>query len=236
MSPPPPFFPFSFSFAFFFSFFEKKCFNIRSVLLDQTKLLLNVMHDRNKSTLERVLDREKWKQIDVTVRTQLKLYHIQNNSHDTTSTSSRNTSSSTTSASSARHAVFNDKQYFVVGAMSTLINLIDEYLQCSRQFPSLSHQILPKLIEILKIFNTETKRLILKAEARESTAKLSSITIKHLAVASQCIELTSSLIPSLRLSLASYMQPKFHSLLHGKIFLSMFYFFFVPSCSFLCLI
>ena len=186
------------------------------------------MHERNKSTLERVLDREKWKQIDVTVRTQLKLYHIQNNSHDTTSTSSSNTFSSTTSttsASPARHAVFNDKQYFVVGAMSTLINLIDEYLQCSRQFPSLSHQILPKLIEILKIFNTETKRLILKAEARESTAKLSSITIKHLAVASQCIELTSSLIPSLRLSLASYMQPKFHSLLHGKILLLVLCFF-----------
>ena len=190
------------------------------------------MHERNKSTLERVLDREKWKQIDVTVRTQLKLYHIQNNSHDTTSTSSSNTFSSTTSttsASPARHAVFNDKQYFVVGAMSTLINLIDEYLQCSRQFPSLSHQILPKLIEILKIFNTETKRLILKAEARESTAKLSSITIKHLAVASQCIELTSSLIPSLRLSLASYMQPKFHSLLHGKILLLVLCFFlFLP--------
>ena len=44
---------------------------------------------------------------------------------------------------------------------------------------------------------------------------LPSITIKHLAVASQCIELTSSLMPSLRLSLASYMQPKYHSLLNG---------------------
>ena len=175
------------------------------------------MHDRNKETIKRVLDREKWKQIDVTNRTQLKLYHIQNNSHDTSKTMDIKINNS--NSNKFNPAIFSDKQYFVVGAMSTLINLIDEYLQCSRLFPSSSHKILPQLIEILKIFNKETKRLILKAEARESTAKLPSIAVKHLAVASQCIELTASLIPSLRLSLASYMQPKFHSLLDGKSYI-----------------
>ena len=214
------------------------CYRLRGTLLEQAQDLLNNMHERNKATLTRVLDREKWKQIDVTWRIQQKLNHIQNNSHDAATsannegTTKNNNSNSNNNnkrrgsrngsdqireagmASSSKHALFGDKQYYVVGAMQTLITLIDEYLHCSRQFPPLSHKVCNIMMEMITMFNQKTKKLVLKAGARDSAAKLPSISIKHLAVASQCIELTSSLMPSLRLALASYMEPKYHSLLN----------------------
>ena len=208
------------------------CYRLRGVLLEQAQDLLIAMHERNKATLNRVLDREKWKQLDVTWRIQQKLNHIQNNSHDAANGTRRRGSRGggdsggnggsgsnhvreAGTPSSSKHALFDDKQYFVVGSMQTLITLIDEYLHCSRQFPSLSHKVCNIMMEMMTMFNQRTKKLVLKAGARDSAAKLPSITIKHLAVASQCIELTSSLMPSLRLALASYMQPKYHSLLNG---------------------
>jgi hypothetical protein len=237
------------------------CFDMRGKLLKHAQAMLKALHARHTQTLRRVLDREKWKQVEVPRRIQALLRHIQDtNSADSfermlftagvgvgggvggcggsgggggggagggmgerssrgsllSPLPSESESSLDAAASPAvsKTMLFQNNKYRVVGSMQTMVTLICEYLNCAHQFRPLSMTVCQRMMELLRLFNKETKRLVLKAGALSSSARLPSIKVKVLAVAAQCIELTSAMMPSLRISLASYMLPKYHMLLN----------------------
>uniref|UniRef100_A0A0E0KN79 Vacuolar protein sorting-associated protein 54 C-terminal domain-containing protein n=1 Tax=Oryza punctata TaxID=4537 RepID=A0A0E0KN79_ORYPU len=75
--------------------------------------------------------------------------------------------------------------------------MLSEYVDISKCLPSLSFEVVQRVVEILKLFNTRTCQLVLGAGAMQVSG-LKSITSKHLALASQIISFIYSLIPDIR--------------------------------------
>ncbi|KHF97631.1 Vacuolar sorting-associated protein 54 [Gossypium arboreum] len=72
-----------------------------------------------------------------------------------------------------------------------------EYIDMNHLLPALSLEVVHRVVEILKFFNTRTCQLVLGAGAMQVSG-LKSITSKHLALASQVISFIYAIIPELR--------------------------------------
>ncbi|XP_048424310.1 vacuolar protein sorting-associated protein 54, chloroplastic isoform X1 [Pyrus x bretschneideri] len=78
-----------------------------------------------------------------------------------------------------------------------LMKMLSEYIDMNNFFPTLSSEVVHRIVEILKFFNTRTCQLVLGAGAMQVSG-LKSITSKHLALASQVISFTYAIIPEIR--------------------------------------
>ncbi|KAK3145254.1 hypothetical protein QOZ80_4AG0326290 [Eleusine coracana subsp. coracana] len=87
--------------------------------------------------------------------------------------------------------------YHMVNCGLILLKMLSEYVDISKYLPSLSFEVVQRVVEILKLFNTRTCQLVLGAGAMQVSG-LKSITSKHLALASQIISFIYSLIPDIR--------------------------------------
>ncbi|OEL19382.1 Vacuolar protein sorting-associated protein 54, chloroplastic [Dichanthelium oligosanthes] len=88
-------------------------------------------------------------------------------------------------------------RYHMVNCGLILLKMLSEYVDISKCLPSLSFEVVQRVVEILKLFNNRTCQLVLGAGAMQVSG-LKSITSKHLALASQIISFTHSLIPDIR--------------------------------------
>lgn len=84
------------------------------------------------------------------------------------------------------------------------------YLEISFSFAPVTTDVIVKAVELLKLFDTRTKQLVLGAQAIQSAARLKSISAKHLAVTAQSISLLVALLPHLRAALLAQLPPKHH--------------------------
>ncbi|OMO73818.1 Vps54-like protein [Corchorus olitorius] len=75
--------------------------------------------------------------------------------------------------------------------------MLSEYIDMNHLLPALSLEVVHRVVEILKFFNTRTCQLVLGAGAMQVSG-LKSITSKHLALASQVISFTYAIIPEIR--------------------------------------
>ncbi|KAF9667041.1 hypothetical protein SADUNF_Sadunf16G0291500 [Salix dunnii] len=75
--------------------------------------------------------------------------------------------------------------------------MLSEYIDMNNLLPTLSSEVVHRVAEILKFFNTRTCQLILGAGAMQVSG-LKSITSKHLALASQVISFVYTIIPGRR--------------------------------------
>lgn len=87
--------------------------------------------------------------------------------------------------------------YHMVNCGLILLKMLSEYVDISKCLPSLSFEVVQRVVEILKLFNNRTCQLVLGAGAMQVSG-LKSITSKHLALASQIISFIHSLIPDIR--------------------------------------
>ncbi|KAJ6752323.1 hypothetical protein OIU85_002725, partial [Salix viminalis] len=78
-----------------------------------------------------------------------------------------------------------------------LLKMLSEYIDMNNMLPTLSSEVVHRVVEILKFFNTRTCQLILGAGAMQVSG-LKSITSKHLALASQVISFVYAIIPEIR--------------------------------------
>ncbi|KAM5561832.1 hypothetical protein ABKV19_022429 [Rosa sericea] len=87
--------------------------------------------------------------------------------------------------------------FHMVNSGLILMKMLSEYIDMNNFFPVLSSEVVHRIVEILKFFNTRTCQLVLGAGAMQVSG-LKSITSKHLALASQVISFTYAIIPELR--------------------------------------
>ncbi|CAN6234384.1 unnamed protein product [Urochloa humidicola] len=87
--------------------------------------------------------------------------------------------------------------YHMVNCGLILLKMLSEYVDISKCLPSLSFEVVQRVVEILKLFNNRTCQLVLGAGAMQVSG-LKSITSKHLALASQIVSFIHSLIPDIR--------------------------------------
>jgi vacuolar protein sorting-associated protein 54 len=110
-------------------------------------------------------------------------------------------SSTPSSASSAPSSSSPHQEYKVVWSVLLLIEMILSYLEISFHFPDVTHELINKIIDLIRLFNNRTKQLVLGAQAIQSTAKLKSISAKHLAITGQSLGLFLYLLPHIRTAL-----------------------------------
>lgn len=84
--------------------------------------------------------------------------------------------------------VLGGRSYGVIGSVDPLISVVVHLMEWAEQK---ARNVAPLAIEVFRVFNGMTSQLVLGAAAIESEAKLQSITVKHLAIAREQIELAS---------------------------------------------
>ena len=87
--------------------------------------------------------------------------------------------------------------YFSVEALNKVLLLLIDYFCVLFNVPSSAIEIMTKIIEFLKQFNSRTCQVVLGAGAMRS-AGLKNITAKHLALSSQALSVMVALIPYIR--------------------------------------
>ncbi|KAJ6835182.1 vacuolar protein sorting-associated protein 54, chloroplastic [Iris pallida] len=115
------------------------------------------------------------------------------------STPSQNSDSSTKDheKSTSQTLVYGGVGYHMVNCGLILLKMLTEYVDISKCLPSLSSEVVHRVAEILKLFNTKTCQLVLGAGAMQVSG-LKSITSKHLALASQIISFIYAIMPEIR--------------------------------------
>ncbi|XP_017229491.1 vacuolar protein sorting-associated protein 54, chloroplastic isoform X4 [Daucus carota subsp. sativus] len=93
-----------------------------------------------------------------------------------------------------RTLTFKGVGYHMVNCGLVLLKMLSEYIDMNDSLPALSSEIVQRVVELLKFFNTRACQLVLGAGAMQVSG-LKSITSKHLALASQVISFTYAIIP-----------------------------------------
>ncbi|ONI05118.1 hypothetical protein PRUPE_6G356900 [Prunus persica] len=99
--------------------------------------------------------------------------------------------------STSQTLFFKGVGFHMVNCGLILMKMLSEYIDMNNFFPALSSEVVHRIVEILKFFNTRTCQLVLGAGAMQVSG-LKSITSKHLALASQVISFTYAIIPEIR--------------------------------------
>lgn len=91
----------------------------------------------------------------------------------------------------------NGQSYVVVGAALFFLPQMLEYCSCVDNLPSAAPDLLTRLVELLKTFNSRTCQLVLGAGAL-SLVGLKTISSRNLALASRSLQLIAFFIPLLK--------------------------------------
>ena len=131
------------------------------------------------------------------------------------STSSSNLASSSASASATKKkevkpVTVDGSSFKVVWSSLLLTEVVLGYLEISFSFAPVTTDVIMKSVELLKLFDSRTKQLVLGAQAIQSAARLKSISAKHLAVTAQSINMLAALLPHVRAALLAQLPPKHH--------------------------
>lgn len=194
---------------------KKKSIILRSTFISQAKLFLDILHKNRISSLSLLLENEDWVQVQVVSEFQNIINHLVDLSLDNVNEEVDNNSNVEQQQVNILDEIFISGEPFkVVNTGLMLIKFINDYTTCIEQLPSLTIDSIPKIIELLNIFNQMTYQLVLGAGARQ-TMKLKTITSKHLGLASQCLSLVIKFIPYLKTFLTKRLDVKQYPLLNG---------------------
>ncbi|KAF5196374.1 Vacuolar protein sorting-associated protein 54 protein, partial [Thalictrum thalictroides] len=93
--------------------------------------------------------------------------------------------------------MYRDVGYRMANCGLLLLKMLSDYIDMNHFLPALSSELVHRVVEILKFFNTRTCQLVLGAGAMQVSG-LKSITAKHLALASQVISFVYAIIPDVK--------------------------------------
>ncbi|EPS66275.1 hypothetical protein M569_08500, partial [Genlisea aurea] len=136
--------------------------------------------------------------VDTTSNSDSSRLSVENNNSDvSTSSQVNNFSSKDRPKPNLRMLYFQGVGYHMVNCGLYLVKMMAEYIDIGNCLPTLSAEVVHRVAEILKLFNSRTAHLVLGANALQVSG-LRSITSRHLAMASQVISFTYALIPEIR--------------------------------------
>ena len=104
-------------------------------------------------------------------------------------------------------------KYKLVWSCLVLVEMIMTNIACAAHFQTLASNIVGKVTELMRLFNSRTTQLVLGAGALHSSAKLKSINAKHLALVTQCLGMLTAILPHIRAALMAQLPTKQHKLL-----------------------
>jgi vacuolar protein sorting-associated protein 54 len=125
-----------------------------------------------------------------------------------------NTAESSTTKKKMSDAEVEGVRYKVVWSCLLLVEMVMTDMACASQFKALATNMVAKVAELLRLFNSRSTQLVLGAGAIHSAARLKSINAKHLSLVTQCVGMIISLMPHIRAALMAQLPPKQHPLLN----------------------
>ncbi|KAJ1309562.1 hypothetical protein OPQ81_006335 [Rhizoctonia solani] len=187
---------------------------LRGAANSQAKAYLSAFHSQRISESAKLVEEETWSAVDVPLKYQrlvaaLIEAAVSNPPEILVQTPQPATESEEKpdSGPNPKHVIIEDQQFYVVGATLQAIRLIIDYLSIIANLPLLTIDVMPKIIEFLKAFNSRTCQVVLGAGALRS-AGLKNITARHLALASQSLTVMVTLIPYVRETFRRHLSPK----------------------------
>lgn len=106
------------------------------------------------------------------------------------------------------------EKYPVVQSMLILLDIIATYMECASYIEAVGTEVVHRLIELLKFFNSRSCQLVLGAGAMH-VAGLDSIKAKHLVLSAQCLGLVIAQVPVLKKFFSTKLPTKHHVVLVG---------------------
>jgi vacuolar protein sorting-associated protein 54 len=188
----------------------------RFTLLAQTKAFVERKHESNMSALVAALDSERWTQCEVSAERQESLTRLCSGRAVLSSPKAREVGSSSGMGSTEKKAPDAEVEgirYKTVWSCLLLLEMVMNNIATAAHFQSLASNIISKMSELLRLFNSRTTHLVLGAGAIHSTARLKSINAKHLSLVTQCLGMVIAAFPHIRAALMAQMPPKQHTLL-----------------------
>ncbi|XP_044120018.1 vacuolar protein sorting-associated protein 54 isoform X4 [Neovison vison] len=186
----------------------RKSMSLLGALQSQANKFVNRFHEERKTKLSLLLDNERWKQADVPAEFQ----DLVDSISDGKIALPEKKSGATEERKPAEVLIVEGQQYAVVGTVLLLIRIILEYCQCVDNIPSVTTDMLTRLSDLLKYFNSRSCQLVLGAGALQVVG-LKTITTKNLALSSRCLQLIVHYIPVIRAHFEARLQPKQYSML-----------------------
>lgn len=171
----------------------RKSMSLRGVLQTQANKFVARFHEERKTKLSLILDNERWKQADVPAEFQDLLSHIVTSGSMTLPEKRADNGDS----KPTECLCVEGEQFSVVGTVLMLVKMLVEYCQCVVDIPSAAPDLLTRLIDLLKMFNSRTCQLLIGAGARQLVG-LKTISTRNLALASRCLQLVVFFIPRVR--------------------------------------
>ncbi|KAM4750604.1 vacuolar protein sorting-associated protein 54 [Anableps anableps] len=186
----------------------RRSVSLRGALQSQANRFVNRFHEERKTKLSLLLDNERWKQAEVPAEFQ----DLVNSIADGKISLPERKVSGPEDRKPADFLLVNGQKYAVVGTVLLLIRIFLEYCQCVNDIPSITTDMLTRLSDLLKHFNSRSCQLVLGAGALQVVG-LKTITTKNLALASRCLQLVVHYIPIIRAHFETKLQPKQFSVL-----------------------
>lgn len=189
---------------------SSSAYTLRKTLVGIVKNFIDKMHDSNKSKLVATLDSERWVQCDVSAERQTKIERL------ATGRAFLGADVLIAGETSTARSVTIDGQPFITAwSALLLVEMIMEYIGYASVFSGkvTEDSVIPKMTELLQLFDTHTHRLVLGAQATKAAAALKSISARHLAVTVQSIGMILVLLPHARTALMGFLSGNANSLL-----------------------
>ncbi|RLW07005.1 hypothetical protein DV515_00003917 [Chloebia gouldiae] len=186
----------------------RKSMSLRGALQSQANRFVNRFHEERKTKLSLLLDNERWKQAEVPAEFQ----DLVDSVSDGRISLPEKKPTATEERKPAEFLIVEGQKYATVGTVLLLIRIILEYCQCVDNIPSITTDMLTRLSDLLKYFNSRSCQLVLGAGALQVVG-LKTITTKNLALSSRCLQLIVHYIPIIRAHFEARMQPKQFSML-----------------------
>ncbi|KGL78076.1 Vacuolar protein sorting-associated protein 54 [Tinamus guttatus] len=186
----------------------RKSMSLRGALQSQANRFVNRFHEERKTKLSLLLDNERWKQAEVPVEFQ----DLVDSVSDGRISLPEKKAAAAEERKPTEFLVVEGQKYATVGTVLLLIRIILEYCQCVDNIPSITTDMLTRLSDLLKYFNSRSCQLVLGAGALQVVG-LKTITTKNLALSSRCLQLIVHYIPIIRAHFEARLQPKQFSML-----------------------
>lgn len=185
--------------------------SLRGAITSQARGFLVAYHSRRLTRSARLVEEETWVQVDVPASTQhtvdLLVQAAVSDPGECFIPPKQDGPVSNGSNQPGRLVTVEDKTFHVVNATAESLSLLGDYLTIVINLELVVTDVISRIIEFLKSFNSRTCQVVLGAGAMRS-AGLRNITAKHLALASQSLSVVVALIPYIREFLRRHLSHK----------------------------
>ncbi|KAF7492424.1 Vacuolar protein sorting-associated protein 54 [Sarcoptes scabiei] len=210
--------------------YERKSPNLSLVIQIQSNKFITKFHDEHKHKLKQLLNSEQWKSVSNLREEfqQLCIELIDTKFHHGTesfkeiydrfkSSTSYHASSSSMIKNQRKQSInyieISGQKFIVVNSVINFILMILDYCELAEEFSSFSGDILLRLIDLYKLFNSRTSQLILGAEALKLTS-LKTISARTLTISMRSLQFNLLFLPMIHKHFQSLSKTKQSMLKH----------------------